>query len=222
MLGDQTTNVFICYRRADGQATAGRLREGLPRHLHSADVFLDVASISPGQNWRAEIEEAARRASKVLVLITPFWAAEPERFADEDDVLRYEILSSLETPEKLVPVLVDDTQMPEARLFPAELRAFFDLNAIRLRNERFEDDLAALARDVFGVPVAGSRGSWLNRPLGAGLGALVGFVIGLLTLAAIQEAVKPQAPSEVLTPIGPFLLIGLAALIGGWIGTRRL
>lgn len=46
--------VFICYRRDDAPASAGRLYDRLPT-AWGDHVFMDVDTIRPGQDYAAQI-----------------------------------------------------------------------------------------------------------------------------------------------------------------------
>ena len=60
--------VFLSYRRADSQATAGRMAQFLDAIPAVAEVFLDVDGISPGENFERRIQQTLAQVSHVFVL----------------------------------------------------------------------------------------------------------------------------------------------------------
>jgi hypothetical protein len=50
--------VFVNYRRSDSQGEAGRLFDDLVSHFGAHRVFMDVAGIEAGRDFRKAIEES--------------------------------------------------------------------------------------------------------------------------------------------------------------------
>ena len=49
--------IFISYRREDAEGQAGRLFDDLANEFGNAAVFMDVAGIEPGRDFRRAIDE---------------------------------------------------------------------------------------------------------------------------------------------------------------------
>jgi hypothetical protein len=49
--------IFISYRREDAEGQAGRLFDDLTKHFGEKAVFMDVAGIAAGRDFRKAIEE---------------------------------------------------------------------------------------------------------------------------------------------------------------------
>jgi len=49
--------IFISYRRDDAEGQAGRLFDDLVKHFGQSAVFMDVAGIEPGRDFRRVIDE---------------------------------------------------------------------------------------------------------------------------------------------------------------------
>ena len=49
--------IFISYRREDAEGQAGRLFNDLARYFGEDSVFMDVAGIEPGRDFRRVIDE---------------------------------------------------------------------------------------------------------------------------------------------------------------------
>ena len=64
--------IFVCYRRADSAAETGRLCDRLA-HEFPGDIFIDVDSVSIGENFVEAIDQALDKTGVVLVVIGPTW-----------------------------------------------------------------------------------------------------------------------------------------------------
>ena len=82
--------VFICYRREDSAAFAGRLYDHLER-IFPKIVFMDVEDLRVGARFAEEIGEVINRCAAFLLVIGPKWQSLlKKRDADEesDDYVR--------------------------------------------------------------------------------------------------------------------------------------
>lgn len=191
--------VFISYRRADTQATAGRMAQFLDGIGAVDEVFLDVDDIGIGEKFGQRIERTLARASHVFLLIGPGWAGPAgasgrPRLFDADDVVRREAALALHGEAKLVPVLVDEARMPRPADLPDDLKELPGVNAFSLRTSHFDEDMDDLLDVLLGKRTGrGSR--WRLAPLtpsGIALRALAGLAAGaalLLALAIVNRAV---------------------------------
>ena len=149
--------VFISYRRDDAQGYAGRLADSLRDRLGTgAQVLRDVDElIAPGADYPTVLSEAIARSDAVLAVIGPRWlsvahADGTRRIDDERDIVRLELLGALEHGITVIPVLVEQTEMPTADELPDVLAPLTTRNAVRVADDRWKadcDDLTeALAR----------------------------------------------------------------------------
>lgn len=183
--------VFISYRHVDG-VYAGRLRDRLADDFGEGNVFLDVESIDPGQDFWEVIRATIEVVDAVLVVIGPGF--DLDRLADEDDLLRREVTEALRLHKKVVPILVGASPMPESKRLPEDIRALVSVQAARLRlDPDFRSDTTRLIDALRAggmVPVStpgGHRTVWVavartfRRPVAivatAVLVALVGVVV---------------------------------------------
>ena len=158
------TNVFISYRRSDTSAHAGHIAAGLRAHASRPEVFLDTSGIEPGAPWPDALTQALSACNVMLVVIGPRWA-EPlpgqarGRLFDPGDVVAEELRHALGRRQvTVVPVLVGGASRPTAADLPEDLAPLLLRQGRPLRDDTFDDDLAALARRVL-VP------RWWDRPL---------------------------------------------------------
>lgn len=88
--------VFVSYRRADSEDTTARICDYLRTRLGKGNVFTDVDSIPPGQDFVERIRSEIRKCDVVLVVIGHQWSQIEDdlgnrRLADPRDVVRLEI-----------------------------------------------------------------------------------------------------------------------------------
>src|SRR5205809_7329168 len=101
-------NVFLSYRRADSQVTAGRMAQFLDSIPAIDAVFLDVDAIAPGKNFDTTIRNTLTQVSHVFLIIGTRWCGPPEagrrtRIFEEDDMVRTEPRLALNSRATVVP-----------------------------------------------------------------------------------------------------------------------
>ena len=113
--------------------------------------------LSPGQDFVEAIDARLRQCRVCLAVIGRDWLnardAEGLRRLDQpDDFVRLELTAALARPEVLViPVLVEGAAMPPADALPPEIRALARRQAVSLRDDTWDADVARL------VQIAGIR-----------------------------------------------------------------
>lgn len=96
--------LFFNYRREDTDDLAGRLHDRLSVEFGSENIFKDVGSIRPGQNWRVALEQSVASCDIVLAIIGRQWltitdAAGQKRIEAEEDFVRFELEAARRTNE---------------------------------------------------------------------------------------------------------------------------
>ncbi|HEY4049001.1 MAG TPA: toll/interleukin-1 receptor domain-containing protein, partial [Acidobacteriaceae bacterium] len=119
--------IFISYRRDDTEGEAGRLFDDLVRTFGENSVFMDVAGINPGTDFRKAIDENVASCGVLLAMIGPQWAtiansSGQRRLDNENDYVRLEIASALTRNVAVIPVLVHDSKMPHPEQLPDNLK----------------------------------------------------------------------------------------------------
>ncbi len=141
--------VFISYRRDDAAGYARAIYEELTERFPPERVFMDVDAIEPGLPFDEVIRNAVGQCEALLVLIGARWLApgadECSRLEDERDFVRLEIAAALARNIRVIPVLLDGTQMPKESELPEPLRGLVWRNAIEVSNTRFNADVGRLA-----------------------------------------------------------------------------
>jgi len=146
-------NIFISYRRADSEGSAGRIYDHLQARFGVGRVFMDVTDIRMGEDFVDAIHQAISSCQVVIVLIGPRWhTLEDEmgrkRLDDRHDFVRVEVQAALESSVLVVPVLVHGAKMPNALELPYELRGLIRRNAIEIRHRHFDNDVEILVAEL--------------------------------------------------------------------------
>jgi len=227
--------IFVSYRQADAKAWAISLRDDLAAVFGADQVFLDKDTLQAG-NWREQIQRQLGRSKVVLVVIGPRWLTIVDeqnrpRIQLTDDVHRQEIALALsQSGLTVIPVLVDEAQMPRAEQLPPELQKLTDQQARKIGDTqvRRKADLAVLVKDIQSVggvqprvPAVRSeqpgstgrpaRTNWLRLNM-----ATVGSAFALMLLAGIYSYIAnvPLSAPELF-----FLLLVFYATV---LAVRRL
>ena len=128
--------IAISYRREDSLPIAGRLYDRLQAKFGKGNVFMDFDSISPGTDFRREIRQTIERAKIIVVVIGPHWLGasrgHSRRIDNPADFVRLEVEYALQRDIPIIPLLVNDTPMPEAETLPAEIKDLAFRNALPL------------------------------------------------------------------------------------------
>ncbi len=124
--------LFICYRRDDSGENADRLRVWLEERMGKDAVFMDVVSITGAINWRQHVEEMIIKSKSVIVVIGSTWLS--DRLTEKDDAVRFEIECAIKNNIPLIPILVNDAQMPGRQQLPQSIADIADINATRIRS----------------------------------------------------------------------------------------
>jgi hypothetical protein len=142
---DAMASIFISYRREDASGHAGRLCDRLTARFGNDRVFMDIQDIHPGQNFATSIEDTIATCDCVIAVIGPHWLESVQKRATSpDDFVRHEIGAGLQRHVTVIPVLVGGARMPTAADLPPDLAELSFLNAIEIRDERFDRDVVEL------------------------------------------------------------------------------
>ena len=195
--------IFISYRRDDSEGEAGRLYDDLVRAYGDASVFMDVAGIQPGIDFRKAIDDNIAACGVLLAVIGPTWSTiaghdGTRRLDNPEDYVRLEIASALKRGIPVIPVLVHDVHMPALEELPEDLKDLRYRNSVELTHARWNSDvpllIAALKSYVHASPAHSEATVHATVPV---------------QLPAPQGPAKPDAPQR-----PPFSLgIALGALI---------
>ena len=142
-------SIFISYRRDDAEGEAGRLYDDLVRAYGNDAVFMDVAGIAPGLDFRKAIDDNVAGCGVFLAIIGSQWATITgtdgrRRLDDDNDFVRLEIASALARNIAVIPVLVHDARMPHPEQLPDNIKDFAYRNSVEISHARWNSDVQLL------------------------------------------------------------------------------
>lgn len=112
-----TGRIFLSYRREETAYPAGWLDDRLVDRFGDAQVFNDVESIAPGDDFIEVITRAVGSCDVLLALIGDQWltitdADGRRRLEDPGDFVRLEIEAPLARQVRVIPILVMGEDAP--------------------------------------------------------------------------------------------------------------
>ena len=162
---DPPEKIFVNYRRGPTSSIAGRLYDRLVQKVPDNQVFMDVDTVEPGEDFRHAIENAISQSSVFLAIIGEGWSEESDpktgnrRLDQPNDLVRLEIEAALMHKIRVIPVLVDNASMPAEDALPGPLRALAGRSAVEVRHTRFNDDIDGLVESIFKTVERGPKDS---------------------------------------------------------------
>ncbi len=206
--------IFISYRRDDSAGYAGRLFEHLTAHFGTQNVFMDIDTIEPGEDFRKVIQNAVETCDVVLVMMGRHWlkitdAQGQRRLDDPQDWVRAEIAGALANPQvRVIPVLVRDAEMPDIQELPDDIKELSWRNAIELSDHRFQYDANQLIGVIerAGIKPAKTRPGRIQDVSRAKYWGIALGVFGLgLVVWLFASGIIPLTVFKTSTPQGEFV-----------------
>jgi YVTN family beta-propeller protein len=145
--------LFICYRREETAAHAGRLYDALVARFGDRNVFMDI-ELEPGIDFVDRITQVVGACHVLLVVVGPRWATvsngeERARISNKEDFVRLEVETALRRPDvTVIPLLVDGARMPYSDELPEPVRALTRRNALELSDTRWRYDVGRLMKTL--------------------------------------------------------------------------
>jgi len=170
--------IFISYRREETAANAGRLYDRLSGRFGDDRVFMDVDSVAYGVDFTNAVVDAVSRCDVLLVIIGRDWLAISDakgrkRLDNPDDWVRIEIETALQRDIRVVPVLVDGADLPQANDLPLSLQPLTRRQALELSHSGFQAEVTRLIAAVDEVLKSGPE-----RTAGSAKGPEQSFAAG--------------------------------------------
>jgi hypothetical protein len=137
------SGIFISYRRTDSAYPAGWLFDRLAEHFGRAQVFKDVDSLEPGEDFAEAITTAVASCAALVAVIGEQWLSSSDehgrrRLDNPEDFVRLEIETALARGVRVIPVLVNGASMPRSADLPPGLQPLARRQAVELRPDRFD------------------------------------------------------------------------------------
>lgn len=142
--------------------------DGLSLRLEGWSLFQDLDSIPPGADFEAEIRSAIGSCDVLLLVIGDNWldrqADGRRRIDDDEDIVRLEVRAAIDRGIAILPVLVEDAEMPSRRELPADIAPVARYNALTLTDERWPQDLSRLADVLRGIVAEAETAGGVDSP----------------------------------------------------------
>jgi hypothetical protein len=145
--------LFVCYRRDDTQDVTGRLHDRLAETYGFDRVFMDIDSVPLGIDFVDHVAAQISSCAAVVVMIGRQWLKVKDkrrrrRLDNDDDLVRVEIAAALQQKIPVIPVLVQDAEMPAADELPENIRPLARRNGISLSAIRWRTDVERLIKEL--------------------------------------------------------------------------
>lgn len=138
-------DLFISYRRDD---TAGHSRSIKKELEKNFEVFFDVDSIEGGAVFPSKLEVAIENSKIILAIIGEQYCDELKKRSGCIDYIVEELKYAHSCKKTIIPVLINDLQMPNKDCIPNEINFLSTLNAIHIRHSEFDTSIAKLKTSI--------------------------------------------------------------------------
>jgi hypothetical protein len=147
------TTIFLCYRREDTQDAAGRLHDRLTDAYGANSVFMDIDSVPLGADFVDHVSEQVASCRAAIVMIGRNWLEATDkrgrrRLDNPDDLVRAEIAAALKQKIPVIPVLVQNAEMPTAEDLTEDIRPLARRNGIELRHTEWRTGVERLLKEL--------------------------------------------------------------------------
>jgi TIR domain len=206
--------IFISYRREDSEGQAGRLFDDLARHFGEDSVFMDVAGIEAGRDFRRVIDEHVASCGVLLAMIGKSWVdakneAGQRRLDDARDFVRLETASALKRDIPVIPVLVHGAHMPRAEQLPPDLAELAYRNGVELTHARWDSDVQVLIKAL--NPHVELRQKDAGRASTESPAAAPGKIAAV---SAVSPSAVPERAATAPAPSAPSAKVSLGMIVG--------
>ena len=174
--------IFISYRRDDTEGQALHLSQGLRVRFGHERVYMDVTDLHAGADYRSAIERATNDCDVFLAVIGNDWLTcknpgGTRRLDDAEDLVRLEVAAALRLKKLVVPVLVENASMPQAKDLPSDIAALAGRQSVELRHTHWDRDFDELVEGLASAPTGKKRRSFFLLPATVGAAALMAFLL---------------------------------------------
>ena len=138
-------------------AYAGRLYDRLVARFGEGNVFMDIDTLKPGDDFVDALEQTVSSCDVLVAVIGRNWLAATDdkgqrRLQDPADFVKLEVVTALNRNIRVIPALVAGAQMPRAEDLPESLQRLARRQAVVLSDVGFQDSCDT------GCFVVGGRG----------------------------------------------------------------
>lgn len=148
------TTIIVSSKRNSAREIATKLADQLSKTVSNATIFNGVEKITaPNMNLLDAIPHVASNCDVLLVVIGTDWTTETAWLSNQKDFNRIALSSALQNNRRVIPVLLDNVQMPPSHLFVGDLSAFNNLSPVPIRASSFVDDVNVLIQKFSGQTI---------------------------------------------------------------------
>jgi hypothetical protein len=145
--------IFVSYRRDDSGGWVQGLHDRLAEHFGDHVVFMDLNDISPGSDFVATLNRSLKETRVVLVVIGKRWGEVRDsngqrRLDDPADWVRLEVQKAISGGKRVIPVLVDGAEMPDAGVLPEDIQTLGRYQAVKLYPDQFNSGMQMLIKAI--------------------------------------------------------------------------
>lgn len=145
--------IFVSYRRDDSSGWVQGLHDRLAEHFGEQVVFMDLNDIAPGSDFVATVNRSLKETRVVLVVIGKRWGEVRDsdgqrRLDDPADWVRLEVHKAISSGKRIIPVLVDGAEMPDAGNLPEDIQALSRFQAVKLYPDQFSSGMQMLIQAI--------------------------------------------------------------------------
>ncbi len=203
-------DVFISYRRLDGNLQALLVHKELEQRLPADDIFMDVADIGWGDDFVQAIDARMARADVVIVIIGKHWLDMLQARERGDDWVRHEVTSALrlraaslaaggKQRPRMLPLLVDAAALLDKASLPEALKALADCNTKRFDEHASERSLDEIVEAVRGDKDKDKVDQEWWRRIAFYASWAVGALLAVASLTSLLDVVGLDTRARTLT-----------------------
>lgn len=143
---DSVAVVFVNYRVQEQPGYATLLHRELAERFGEDRLFLASRSIRPGDDFVEQVFRILRRCEVLLSVIGPRWLD----FLGQSDTdwVRRELSEAFVYGVRVIPILIEDAELPDATRLPDDISAISRCQYLRLRHYSIDADIAKLVREL--------------------------------------------------------------------------
>lgn len=148
-----THKIFMAYRQADDPGSVGRLFERLSADFGRWQLFLDIYSLRPGEDYTKQLDVALSRAELLIVVVGNNWLVPGRdgkpRIGALDDTHRHELATAIQRGIPILPITIEGARMPASEDLPEDIAAFSKQQALAISHRHWHEDAQRLFETVY-------------------------------------------------------------------------
>jgi pterin-4a-carbinolamine dehydratase len=144
-----SNSIFVNYRQSDSQHAAMAIASILKHSFAEGEVFIDRSSILGGRDWPNSISNALESAQVLVAVLGEDWLRSWDghgrrRIDHPKDWVRLELSRAFERGIPVVPVLLENAEIPPPEALDTSLLDICRAQAERIRLDTWDSDLSRL------------------------------------------------------------------------------